>query len=39
MMGIGMQQRRLIAHDANVPAPKDEVAAPQARKVRVDGEW
>ena len=39
MMGIGVQQRGLIAHDAGVPAPKYEVAAPQARKVRACGNW
>ena len=39
MMGVGVQQRGLVAHDADVPAPKDEVAAPQTRKVRVDGDW
>ena len=38
-MGVGVQQRCLIAHDADVPAPKHEVAAPQAGKVRVDGDW
>jgi hypothetical protein len=37
-MGVGVQECGLIAHDADVPAPKDEVAAPQARKVRVDGD-
>ncbi len=38
VMRVGMQQSGLVAHDADMAAPEYDIAAPQAGKVRIEGE-